>query len=81
MTAKVPETMGQSCAFIEGNCALAPFVMGTGMTLADPWLFTICTWLEGDGVDIAAYPKLAAHFEMMNARPSVGAVRAMGLLK
>lgn len=80
MTAKVPETMGQSCAYIEENCALAPFVMGAEMTVVDPWLFTICTWLEGDGVDITAYPRLAAHFDMMNARPSVAAVRAMGLL-
>lgn len=80
MTAKVPETMGQSCAFVEANCALSPFVMGANITVADPWLFTICTWLEGDGVDIADYPKLAAHFEMMNARPSVAAVKEIGLL-
>lgn len=80
MTAKVPETMGQSCAYIEETCALSPFVMGADMTIADPWLFTICTWLEGDGVDIRAYPKLAAHFDLMTARPSVGAMRTMGLL-
>ena len=80
MTAKVPETMGQSCAYIEENCALNPFVMGAHMTLADPWLFTICTWLEGDGVDITTFPKLSAFYDMMNTRPSVGAVRAMGLI-
>ncbi len=80
MTAKVPETMGQSCAYVEENCALSPFVMGTDMTVADPWLYTICTWLNGDGVDITAYPKLAAHFDMMNARPSVKAVRDLGLI-
>jgi len=80
MRAKVPQTMGESCAFIEGNCALDPFVTGAAMTLADPWLFTICTWLEGDGVDIRAHPRLAAHFDMMNARPSVAAVRAHGIL-
>lgn len=80
MTAKVPETMGQSCAYLEKNCALSPFVMGEAMTAADPWLFTICTWLESDGVDIAAYPKLAAHFEMMNARPPAAALRGLGLL-
>lgn len=80
MTAKVPETMGASCAYIEENCALSPFVMGAEMTVADPWLFTICTWLNGDGVDITAYPKLSAHFDMMNARPSVAAVRKLGLI-
>jgi glutathione S-transferase len=80
MTAKVPETMAASARFIEENCALAPFVMGDAMTPADPWLFAICTWLEGDGVDIRKTPKLAAHFDMMNARPSVAAVRKMGIL-
>jgi len=80
MTAKVPETMGVSSAFIEETCALSPFVMGETMTVADPWLFTICTWLQGDGVDITAYPKLSAFFDMMNARPSVAAVRALGLI-
>ena len=80
MTANVPRTMAQSCAFIEETCALSPFVMGDAMTLADPWLFTICTWLKGDGVDITDYPKLAAHFAMMAARPSVAAVRDLGLL-
>ncbi|MFK7940500.1 MAG: glutathione S-transferase family protein [Roseovarius sp.] len=80
MTAKVPETMGASCAFVEDTCALSPFVMGEAITIADPWLFTICTWLAGDGVDITAYPKLSAHHDMMNARPSVVAVRALGLI-
>ena len=80
MTAKVPETMAASARFIEENCALSPFVMGETITPADPWLFAICTWLEGDGVDIRDTPKLAAHFDMMNARASVAAVRAMGIL-
>lgn len=80
MKAKVPETMGASCAFVEENCPLSPFVMGQAMTVADPWLFTICTWLESDGVNIAGFPKLAAHHAMMNARPSVVAVRDLGLI-
>lgn len=80
MSAKVPETMAASCAFLEEACALSPFVMGDAMTLADPWLFTICTWLEGDGVNLLTYPKLAAFVEMMSARPSVAAVRARGIL-
>lgn len=80
MAAKVPETMAQSCAFMESEWDLAPFVIGAQMTIADPWLFTVCTWLAGDGVDIRAYPKLAAHFDMMGARPSVARVRESGLL-
>ena len=80
MRAKVPETMAASCAYIENHCALDPFVMGREMTVADPWLFTICTWLEGDGVQITDFPRLAAFYELMQTRPSIAAVRAMGLL-
>lgn len=80
MKAKVPETMGASCTYIEENCPLSPFVMGAAITVADPWLYTICTWLKGDGVEIGDYPKLSAHFDMMNARPSVAAVRSLGLI-
>lgn len=80
MRAKVPETMAASCAYIENHWALDPFVMGKEMTVADPWLFTICTWLEGDGVQITDFPRLAAFYEMMQTRPSIAAVRAMGLL-
>lgn len=80
MTAKVPETMGQSCTFLEENTVLAPYVTGAEMSLADPYLFAICTWLEGDGVDIRNYPRLAAHFSMMSERPAAAALRDIGLL-
>lgn len=80
MSEMVPRTMAASCRFIEETCALDPFVMGAALTIADPWLFTICLWLEGDEVDIAQFPRLAAHFRRIADRPSVDAVRAYGLL-
>ncbi|MEO1138511.1 MAG: glutathione S-transferase family protein [Pseudomonadota bacterium] len=81
MRAKLPHNMAASCAFVEEACALDPFVMGTGFTIADPWLFAISTWLEGDGVDVDRFPRLKAHRTMMAARPSADAIRAIGLLK
>lgn len=80
MKAKVPENMAASCAFIENTCSLEPFIMGQKFTIADPWLFAICNWLEGDGVQIADYPKLSAHFQVMLQRPSVTAIKEYGLL-
>ena len=80
MSNTVPHTMADSCSFIEKTCALDPFVMGEGFTIADPWLFTICLWLKGDEVDIEQFPRLAAHFKRMADRPSVQAIRAYGLL-
>ncbi len=80
MKAKMPRTMADSCTFIEENCALAPFVMGEQMTIADPWLFAICCWLEMDKVDVDRFPRIKAHRAMMAARPSAAAIRDYGLL-
>lgn len=80
MAAKVPQTIAQSCAYLEAAYPLDPFLLGDKMTLADCYLSVMLTWLEGDGVDIDATPKLAAYRERMLARPSVLKVREMGML-
>ena len=46
-------------------------------TMADPYLYTITTWLKGDGVDRSSYPKLDAFNEMMSARSPVQSARAL----
>ena len=80
MRAKVPETMAASCAYLESVAGFDPFVLGERFTLADPYVYAIATWLEGDAVDPSAFPKLAAHRAMMAERPSVAAVHAAGML-
>jgi glutathione S-transferase len=45
--------------------------MGDRYTIADPYLFTIATWLEGDGVDTAQLPRVMEHRRRMLARPAV----------
>ncbi|WP_347832774.1 glutathione S-transferase family protein [uncultured Planktomarina sp.] len=79
MTAKVPQTMSQSCAYVE-TLIMGPYIFGSEITIADAHLFTLSQWLEGDGVDINIYPKLAAFERAFAARPSVAAVHAKGLL-
>ncbi len=80
MTSKVPETMTASCAFIEEDCLKTPFLMGDQFTLADPYLFIVCNWASGDGVDLTPFPKIRAFLATMEARPSVKAVRERGWL-
>lgn len=77
MQTKVPETMAASCRYIEGLIE-GPYLFGSHLTLADPYLYTITTWLKGDGVAIEAYPKLAAFNAAMEKRPSVIKARADG---
>ena len=77
MTAKVPQTMTDSCGYIESKLT-GPYVLGPTLSLADPYLFAVTTWLPGDGVNVAAFPKLAGFIEAMTARPSVQKARAEG---
>lgn len=70
MKAKVPETMAASCAYLEGLMT-GPYLFGDAPTLADFYLYTITTWLKGDGVEISGYPKLAAFKAAMEGRASV----------
>ncbi|WP_299078957.1 glutathione S-transferase family protein [uncultured Ruegeria sp.] len=80
MTAKVAETMTASCDYIVSNGLRGPFVLGDRFSLADAYLYIVCSWLEGDGVDVAAFPKIVAFRDAMEARASVQAVRAAGML-
>ncbi len=80
MTAKVQENMVESTAHIETYCLAGPFALGTKISLADPYLYILSAWLEGDGVDTTQFPKLTAFRELMASRPSVQAVIAQGML-
>lgn len=66
---KVPQNMGDHFAYLEDRFP-GPFAMGEQYTIADSYLFAICTWLPGDGVDIARFPRIAAHFARMQDRPA-----------
>jgi glutathione S-transferase len=76
MQAKVPQTMTDSAAMIESEYLAGPWVMGDHYTVADGYLLTITQWFEGDGVDMAKFPKIVAHKKAMLARPAVQRVIA-----
>ncbi|MEM8729920.1 MAG: glutathione S-transferase family protein [Pseudomonadota bacterium] len=80
MAAKVPQTMTECCAFVEDHMLAGDFVLGADISIADCYLYTLSTWLEGDGVDVSAFPKLSAFHDRMSKRPSVQTVTAAGLL-
>ena len=80
MAAKVPQTMTDSARYVEEHCLAGPLVMGAAPTLADPYLYVVSGWLEGDGVDLGPFPRIRAFREAMEARASVRAVRDAGML-
>lgn len=76
MKQKVAQNMADCFALIEHEYLQGPWVMGERYSVADPYLFTLSGWLEGDGVDIARFPKVADHFARMQALPAVAKVLA-----
>jgi glutathione S-transferase len=68
--------MGACFALIERNMLRGPWVMGDSYTICDPYLFTVAQWLEGDGVDVSAFPKVIDHRKRVAERPAVRQVMA-----
>lgn len=75
LKAYVPTSMTAAFKLVEDGMLEGPFVMGDTYTLADPYLFTMSTWIEGDQVDPSQIPRVMAHRAMMSNRPSV--IRAL----
>ncbi|HEU0223591.1 MAG TPA: glutathione S-transferase family protein, partial [Paracoccaceae bacterium] len=71
MKRKVPQNVADCFELIETAFFRGPWVMGEAYSVADPYLFTLSQWLAADGVEIARFPKVAAHAERMQARPAV----------
>jgi len=76
MKAKAVETMTASAVHVETHMLKGPYVLGEAFSLSDPYLYVACSWLRGDGVDMAAFPKIRAFVEAMRARASVAQVIA-----
>jgi glutathione S-transferase len=71
MKAKVPQNMSDCFAWVESELLRGPWVMGANFTVADPYLFTMSSWLASDGVDIAKFPRVAEHYKRMLEMPAV----------
>ncbi len=80
MKAKVPQTMADCAGYIENNAFLGDYIAGDSLSLADPYLFVVSTWLAGDGVNRADFPRLEAFAQRMEARDSVKTLREKGRL-
>ncbi|MBU2993561.1 glutathione S-transferase family protein [Octadecabacter sp. 1_MG-2023] len=73
MVVKVPETMAESCAYLESQLPDIGWLLGE-YSIADIHMVSVCRWLAADNVDINTFPKLAAHFTAMKSRPAVAKI-------
>lgn len=71
MQHKVASNMLECFQLIEASMFQGPWVMGEDYSVADAYLYTLASWLPGDGVDMAALPKTQAHTQRMDQRPAV----------
>jgi len=76
MKKKVPQTMAESFTLIEEQMFKGPWVLGERFSTSDLYLYTISRWLEGDGVDVKRFPKVAEHMARLDAQPQVRKVVA-----
>jgi glutathione S-transferase len=49
------------------------YLMATGYTVADAYLYTILNWAKYLKVDLSRWPKLLAHHNRIRARPATTA--------
>ncbi len=71
MRRTAPQAVGACYALIESGMLRGPWVMGDRYSVCDPYLFTMAQWMEGDGVDPSAFPKVKDHRQRMSERASV----------
>lgn len=72
MRAKVPQNMREAFDLIEKQyLGDKTWILGDQFSVADGYLYTVASWLAGDGVDIAEFPRVAAHTARMRERDSV----------
>jgi glutathione S-transferase len=80
MKSKVPQSVGACFDLIERTMFRGPWAMGDAYTIADPYLYTLARWMEIDGVDPSAYPRVSDHRRRMAERPAVRrALKSEGL--
>lgn len=76
MQRKVPQSVGECFGLIERELLRGPWVMGERFGVCDLYLFTLAQWLEADGVELAALPKVMDHRRRMAEHPVVRKVVA-----
>jgi glutathione S-transferase len=71
MKDKVAQNMADCFTLIEQRMLAGPWVLGERFSSSDLYLFTVTRWLEGDGVDVKRFPKVAEHLRRMQELPAV----------
>ncbi|TWO70707.1 glutathione S-transferase family protein [Caenimonas sedimenti] len=77
MKKKVAQNMTDCFALIESRMLAGPWVLGERFSICDLYLFTLSTWLPGDGVDPGQFAKVTALRERLQQESAVRKVLAL----
>ena len=69
------EYLAKRLSLIEQRLGSNDFLTGAAFTVADAYLYVVLSWRSKVGVNIDKFPKLAAFYDRVKARPSVKAAR------
>jgi glutathione S-transferase len=80
--APVIERLSQRLQFLNVELEKRPYLLPSGFSVADAYLFTLLNWAGFTNVDLAPYPSLVKYHQRIGARPKVQeALQNEGLLK
>ncbi|MGE0115409.1 MAG: glutathione transferase GstA [Steroidobacteraceae bacterium] len=65
--------IGKRLGYVETALGNREFVMDTGFTVADAYLYTVLSWTNYIGIDLGQWPALKAYLARISARPTVQA--------
>jgi len=72
LTNYVPVSMAEIWQYVETQLLNDDsWAMGSSYSIADPYLFTVAQWMEGDSINPQDYPRLYAHRQKMAERAAV----------
>src|SRR5208283_4742650 len=76
------EVKNAAKAYINERLANRQYLLGSNFTVADAYAFTIINWTNFVGIDLKAYPNVAAYQARVGGRPKVyETLKAEGLAK
>ena len=71
MAAKGPSVVAKCFELVETQMFQGPWVLGEAYSVADPYIFVMSRWTTRTDIDLARFPRLAAHQQRMLQRPAV----------
>ena len=78
----VRDQLAAKFAWLDGELANRPYLLGDTFTAPDAYLFTVSNWGAMVGVDISGFKNLGAYRDRIGARPAVqAAMKHEGLIK